>query len=144
MVFIGRDLSLTPLSRMESQRENQNLIEMVKCLLQTKYIPTKFWAEDIYSSNFLLNLMLIRAVVDMTPVEKWNGRKPYVGQLITFVCVSWAHISDNCKKKLDAKSHACILMGYYDVSKDYRLFDIVKQHIILSKSVIFYENILRE
>jgi hypothetical protein len=44
-----------------------------------------------------------------------------------FGCVSWAHISDDCKKKLDAKSHACIMMGYSKESKSYRLFDPVKQ-----------------
>jgi hypothetical protein len=56
----------------------------------------------------------------MTPLEKWSGRKPLVGHLRTFGCIAWAHILDDKRKKLDAKSHACIMMGYSKESKAYR------------------------
>jgi hypothetical protein len=55
----------------------------------------------------------------VTPVEKWHGIKPFVVHLIVFICISWAHISDDCRKKLDAKSHAYIMMGYFEESKAY-------------------------
>ena len=54
---------------------------MVKCVLQTKEISTKFWAEVIYYSIYLMNLVSIRVVIKSTLVEKWNGRKPYVRHL---------------------------------------------------------------
>jgi hypothetical protein len=59
----------------------------------------------------------------MTPLEKWSGRKPSVGHLKMFGCIVWAHILDDKRKKLDAKSHACIMVGYSDESKAYKLFD---------------------
>jgi hypothetical protein len=47
-----------------------------------------------------------------------------------FGCITWDHILDDKRKKLDAKSHACIMMGYSKESKAYKLFDLVKCEII--------------
>jgi hypothetical protein len=62
----------------------------------------------------------------VTLVKKWSGRKPSVGHLRTFGCIAWAHILDDRRKKLDVKSHACIMMGYSEESKAYKLFDLSK------------------
>jgi hypothetical protein len=56
-----------------------------------------------------------------------------------FGCVSWAHISDDCRKKLDAKSHACIMTGYSEESEAYRLIDPIKRQIIIRQNVWFDE-----
>jgi hypothetical protein len=55
-----------------------------------------------------------------------------------YLDVFWAHI--DCKKKLDAKSHSCIMMGYSEEFKDYQLFDPVKRKIIIRINVWFNEN----
>ena len=76
----------------------------------------------------------------MTSIEKWSSKKPYVGHLRMFGCVSWVDISDEYKKKLDPKSHACTMMGYFEEPKVYRLFDPVKLYIIIHRNEIFDEN----
>jgi hypothetical protein len=53
----------------------------------------------------------------MAPIEKWYGKKTYVGHLHVFGCVSWDQIPDDYQKKLDAKSHGFIMMGYSEDSK---------------------------
>jgi len=55
------------------------------------------------------------------------------------LCVSWAHISNNCRKKLDVKSHAFIMMGYSEELKAYPMFDNVKWKIIIIWNVWFDE-----
>ena len=62
----------------------------------------------------------------MIPVKKWNGLNPFVGHLKTFGCIGWEHINDEYRKKLDANSHACIMMVYFDESKYDRLSDLIK------------------
>jgi hypothetical protein len=57
------------------------------------------------------------------PDEQWCGINPSVVHVNIFGCVAWAHILDYCRNKLDAKSHDCIMMGYFEDSKAYRLFD---------------------
>jgi hypothetical protein len=46
---------------------------------------------------------------------------------------------DDRRKKLDAKSHACIMMGYFKEWKAYKLFDPIKQEIIYKRYVVFDE-----
>jgi hypothetical protein len=61
----------------------------------------------------------MKVVGQVTPVEKWSSKKPSIGHLRMFGCVAWEHILDDYRKKLDAKSHACIMMGYSKESKAY-------------------------
>jgi len=103
---------------------------MARCLLQAKDLPPRFWVEAVYCANYLLNCISTRVVPSMTLVERWYGKKPSVDHLYVFGHISRAHIPDDCKK-LDAKSHACIMMGYYEESKAYRPFDPVKRQIII-------------
>jgi hypothetical protein len=42
-------------------------------------------------------------------------------------------------KKLDAKSHACIMEGYYDESKEYKLSNPIKKCFICRRDVAFDE-----
>ena len=41
--------------------------------------------------------------------------------------------------KLDSKSKQCIFINYSDESKAYRLFDLVKRQILISRDVVFEE-----
>ena len=92
---------------------------MVHFLLQAKDLSTMFWVEAIYRANYLPNPFSIRVVNSMTSVKKWCGKNPYVDYLITFGCISWAHISNDCRNKLDANNHACIMRAY---SKEYKYY----------------------
>ena len=91
---------------------------MARCFLQAKDLSMKFWAEVVYCSNYLLNQISTRAICHVTLVEKWCGKNPSVNHLRTFGCVAWEHISNQCRNKLDAKSHACIMMRYSKESND--------------------------
>jgi hypothetical protein len=62
----------------------------------------------------------------VTPFEKCSGIKPSFGHIRTFGCIKWVHNLDDRRKKLDAKCHACIMMGYSEESKYYSLFDPIK------------------
>ena len=76
----------------------------------------------------MLTFIPARVVLNMTLAEKWSGRKPLVGHLRMFGCVAWAHIPFDYINKLDAKGHACIMMGHHSQeSKFHRLFYLVKQ-----------------
>ena len=72
--------------------------------MQAKDPLMKFWAEEIYCVNYLLSQILTREICHVIPIEKWCGKKPFVGDLKTFGCVSWAHILDDFRKNLDANS----------------------------------------
>jgi hypothetical protein len=99
---------------------------MDRFFLQAKYMPPRFWDEVVYGENYLLKFISTQVIPSMNPVEQWCGKNPLVGHLCVFGCVSLVHIYDDYRNKLDAKSYACIMIGYSEESKAYQLFDPVK------------------
>lgn len=67
-------------------------------------LPNMFWAEAISTAAYVRNRVLTRALKDgKTPYEPWYGKKPNVNHLKVFGCVAYAHITDDKRRKLDAK-----------------------------------------
>lgn len=52
------------------------------------------------------------------------------------------HVPDVRRRKLDAKSIACVLLGVSEESKAYRLYDPVARKIVVSRDIVFEEDIL--
>lgn len=50
------------------------------------------------------------------------------------------HVPKQNRKKIDSKSKACIMVGYSETSKAYRLMDPESKQIHISRDVIFIEN----
>ena len=92
----------------------------------------EFCDEAVYCSKYLLNKISTKEFCHVTNVKKWCGKKPCIIHLKTFGCVSWEHILEDCRKKLDAKSHSHIMMGYSKDLRSYQLFDPVKQWILIT------------
>ena len=67
--------------------------------------------------------------------------KPDVGHFCVFGCDSFAHVPKDERKKLDSKSRKCILVGYGEETKGYRLYDSQRAaKIIFSRDVVFNES----
>ncbi|MCO5564654.1 hypothetical protein L7F22_018320 [Adiantum nelumboides] len=76
----------------------------------------------------------------ITPYEALQKIKPKVRHLRVFDCLAFTHVPDEKRKKLDDKSRRCILVGYSDVYKAYKLYDPIKKKSFISRDVIFDEN----
>ena len=86
-------------------------------------VPGSFWAEAVATAVYVRNRSESSALrEDMTPYEKWYGRKPDVNHLRVFGCIAYAHIPDSQGRKLD-KAQKYRFVGYCKDSKGYRLFD---------------------
>ena len=77
------------------------------------------------------------AVSNKTPEEAWSGTKPSGSHFRVFRYVSYVHVLDNKRTKLDSKSLKCVLLGISKESKAYRLYDPLSQKIIINCDVIF-------
>ena len=73
----------------------------------------------------------------MTPFE--TKEKPKDDHLHVFGYDAYAHISKDDRKKLDSKSRKCILVGYGQETKGYRVYDPKRERIIYSRDVKFNE-----
>lgn len=117
----------------EAERLNRTLITKGRGLLMTSNLPKKFWGEGIRTAAYLANRSPY-AKSNVTPYEKWHGRRPNLKNLQIFGSISYAKILGH-QKKLDDRSKPYRLVGYSSVG--YRLWDSEKQKIIISRDVIF-------
>lgn len=130
----------TPQQNGVAERKNRTIMNMVRSMLSEKKIPKTFWPEAVNWTVHVLNRSPTLAVRNMTPEEAWNGVKPSVEYFRVFGCTTHVHVPDSTRTKLDDKSLICVLLGVSEESKAYRLYDPVKQKIIISRDVIFEED----
>lgn len=129
----------TPQQNGVAERKNRTIMNMVRNMLSEKEIPKEFWPEAVNWSVYVQNRSPTIAVKDITPEEAWSGLKPAVHFFRIFRCITYAHVPENQRKKLDDRSVKCILLGVSEESKAYRLFDPTSQKILINRDVVFDE-----
>ena len=130
----------TPEQNGVAERLNRTLVEMARSMLLDAKLPKKFWAEAVSTAVYLKNRSPSKPLQDMTPYEAWHSRKPNVRHLRVFGCDTYAHVPRDERTKFDSKARKCILLGYGQVTKGYRLYVPEQQKIIHSRDVQFNEN----
>jgi len=105
-----------------------------------KQVPKSFWPEAMKWCVHVQNRSPTTAVSHGTPEEVWSGLKPRVDYFRIFGCVAHVHIPDQRRRKLDDKSHTCVLLGVNDETKAYKLFDPMTKTVIITRDVIFEED----
>ncbi|GKA51691.1 retrovirus-related pol polyprotein from transposon TNT 1-94 [Tanacetum coccineum] len=58
------------------ERKNRTLQEMSRTMSDEQSLPQKFWCNAVDTSTYILNRILIRAILGKTPYELLRGRKP--------------------------------------------------------------------
>jgi hypothetical protein len=115
---------------------NRTLIEKARCLLFDAQSSKKFWAEAVNTAVYLQNRIVKSVLNDHTPYELWTGRKPNLSHLRVFGSVVMVHVPKEKRHKWDMKSEKCILIGYSEDIKGYRIYNPSTQAITTSRDVI--------
>ncbi|GKA73244.1 retrovirus-related pol polyprotein from transposon TNT 1-94, partial [Tanacetum coccineum] len=66
----------TPQSNGVVKRKHRTLQEMNRTILNEPSLPQKFWCNAVDTSTYILNRILIRAILGKTPYELLRGMKP--------------------------------------------------------------------
>jgi hypothetical protein len=56
-----------------------------------------------------------------------------------FKNITYVHVPKKIWEKLDSKSLKCIFLGYSQESKTYKLWDVDKNQVVMSRNVLFNE-----
>ena len=129
----------TPEQNGVSERMNRTLVEAARSMLHDAKLEKRFWAEAVSTAVYTRNRSPTSAVTGQTPHEALTGSKPSVKHLRTFGCIAYSHIQKENRRKFDSKATKCILLGYGSVSKGYRLYNLEKKTVFLSRDVLFNE-----
>ena len=102
-----------------------------------KNMPHSFWAEAVSTAFYIMNRTLTTAIHDVTPEERFTGKKPDLSHLKVFGCIAYVHVPDELRTKLDPKAEKCIVIGYSLEQKGYRCYNPVTQKLWVSRDVMF-------
>src|SRR5690606_36938910 len=124
-----------------AERENRTLVEMARTMLIASKLPNVLWAEAVATSAYILNRTACSGIQGVTPYELWYGRAPKISHLRIFGTTAYAHIPDQRRSKLDAKSQKGFLVGYCD-DDGFRVYVPDRRVIVRSATVTFDERLL--
>lgn len=128
----------TPQQNGVAERFNRNLMDRARTMVIDAELNKEIWSEAVLAATYVINRSPTVALPqDKTPAELWFGKKPNIANLRVFGCDAYAHIPENKRTKMDAKSFKCIMVGYSH--NGYRLFDPTQNKIIVSRNVVFNE-----
>lgn len=135
-----RTNAYTPQENGVAERANRTVMEMARLMLAESGLPNKYWGEAAMYAIHILNRTPTRTLNnDVTPVEAYTGNKPSVAHIRPFGCKAFVHVPDEKRQKLDMKSLECVLVGYSENKRAYRLLHRPTGQIYESRDVVFDE-----
>nr|GEV10289.1 retrotransposon protein [Tanacetum cinerariifolium] len=129
----------TPQSNGVVGRKYRTLQEMSRTMLNEQSLPKKFWCNAVDTSTYILNRILIRAMLGRTPYELLKGRKPTLDYFIVFGSKCFILNTKYYLTKFDPKSYEGIFLGYSQNSKAYIILNKHTKKVKESLNVKFNE-----
>ncbi|MCO5567379.1 hypothetical protein L7F22_021069 [Adiantum nelumboides] len=100
-----------------AEHKNRHIVEVARALMSEKNMPSCYWTETASTVVYTMNRTPIATGHDMTPKEKFTGKKSDVSHYKVFGCIAYVHVPDELRTKLDPKSltrklKKCVVIGY--------------------------------
>ena len=128
----------TPQQNGIAERLNRTILNKVRCMLSESGLDKKFWAEATATTCYQINRSPSLSINFKTPEHMWTSRPPKIAHLRPFGCIGYVHIN---QRKLEPRAMKAIFLGYPKGVKWYRLWLINERKVIISRDVIFNENV---
>ncbi|GAU33702.1 hypothetical protein TSUD_148530 [Trifolium subterraneum] len=129
----------TPQHNGLAERRNRSILDTARSMVKQKGLPHRFWGEAVSTAVYILNRSPTNRLIDKVPEEVWSKCKSSVTHFKVFGSLSYKHVPDARKKKLDDKSEPMILVGYHRTGA-YRLYNPTSDKIEISRDVKVLEN----
>ncbi|GJW65694.1 retrovirus-related pol polyprotein from transposon TNT 1-94 [Tanacetum coccineum] len=129
----------TPQSNSVVESKNRTLQKMSRTMLNEQSLPQKFWCNTVYTSTYILNRILIRAILGKTPYEILRGKKPTLDYFRVFGSKCFILNTKDYLTKFDLKSYEDVFLGYSQNSKAYIILNKHTRKIEESFNVTFDE-----
>nr|GEU31526.1 hypothetical protein [Tanacetum cinerariifolium] len=130
----------TPQSNDMVERKNRTLQEMSRTMLNEQSLPQNFWCNTVDTLTYILNRILIRAILGKTPYELLGGRKPTLDYFRVFGSKCFILNIKVYLNKFDPKSYEGVFLGYSQNSKAYIVLNRHTKKVKESLNVIVNES----
>uniref|UniRef100_H3H8R5 Integrase catalytic domain-containing protein n=1 Tax=Phytophthora ramorum TaxID=164328 RepID=H3H8R5_PHYRM len=123
-----------------AERAIRTIVTIGRSMLHHAKLDKCFWAEAAMTAIYVTNRLPSLKVEHKTPFEIVYKSKPSVKHMRVFGCQTYILTPKEKRRKWDPKARAGLFLGYEEVSKAYRLYDIEAGQVVVSRDVNFDES----
>ena len=123
-----------------AERAIRTIVTIGRSMLHHAKMDKCFWAEAAMTAIYIKNRLPSPKCEDKTPFEIVNGFRPSVKHMRVFGCQVFMLTPKEKRSKWDPKAREGLFVGYEEVSKAYRIYDIEADRVIISRDVTFNES----
>jgi len=109
-------------------------------MLHDQGLPFFLWDEACSTTVYLQNRSPHRALGSKTVEEAFTRRRPDVGHLRIFRCLTFSHVPSEKRTKLDPTVEKGILVAYSEVSKAYWTYIPALRRVVVRRDVRLEED----
>ncbi|KAJ3570020.1 hypothetical protein NP233_g4673 [Leucocoprinus birnbaumii] len=120
------------------ERMHLTIMNKARAMRVDTGLPDNRWDELVRTASYLTARTYTRST-GKTPYELWHGRKPDLSHLREIGARAFTLVLNKNNPKIQPRSIECVLIGYSDDSKAYRLYHRQTHKVITSFHVQFIE-----
>ncbi|KAJ0688424.1 putative RNA-directed DNA polymerase [Helianthus annuus] len=132
--------SYTPQQNGVVERKHRHLLNTARTLMFQSGLPLKFWSDCVLTAVYIINRLPSSVLSGKSPYELMFGFKPSLSYFRNFGCLCFSTIL-NESDKFAYHADKCVLIGYSNVKKGYKLWSIDEKKVFFSRDVKFYEHV---
>ncbi|KAJ0532312.1 putative RNA-directed DNA polymerase [Helianthus annuus] len=122
------------------ERKHRHLLNLARSLLFQSGVPLSFWSDCVLTAVYIIKRLPSFVLLGKSPYELMFGFKPSFVHFRIFGCLCFSTILNNMDK-LSSNAEKCILIGYSNVKKGYKLWSLDNKKEFYSRDVKFYETV---
>nr|GEW83521.1 retrovirus-related Pol polyprotein from transposon TNT 1-94 [Tanacetum cinerariifolium] len=127
----------TPKQNGVAERKNITLTKTARTMLNDSVLSKHFWIEAVRIACYTPNISIIIKRHDKTPYEIFKERIPDISYFYVFGCPVFIHNHKDHLGKFDAKADDGYFLGYFFVSKAFRVFNTRRKQVEETYHVTF-------
>jgi hypothetical protein len=122
-----------------AERLNRTLVAMAKAMLFALGLPQKFWGFAIKAACYIRNRLPIgpgKITLEQAFTRKLLG----INNLRVFGCLAYVLKPYELRLKLDPNSTKTIFVGYEESTRQYRVYNLIRNVVIRSHNIKFFKD----
>ena len=117
----------TPQQNGVAERKNGHLLDSTRSFMFQKNVPKSFWGEAVLTAAHLINILPSRILGFKSPMDILSTFYPNLhttNNLVPriFGCVTFVHVHNQNRGKLDPWALKCVFLGYSSTQKGYKCY----------------------